>query len=77
MPKRNLKGIVVSNKMNKTLVVRVEMIKEHKKYKRGYKVHKRYKAHYTEGEYKIDDRVLIEETSPISKDKHWKVIKKI
>lgn len=77
MPKRNLKGIVVSNKMNKTLVVRVEMIKEHKKYKRRYKVHKRYKAHYTEGEYKIDDRVLIEETSPISKDKHWKVIKKI
>lgn len=63
--------------MQKTLVVRVENIKEHPKYKRRYKVHKNYKAHYDEGEYNIGDKVIIQETRPISKDKHWKVIKKI
>ncbi|MDP2910322.1 MAG: 30S ribosomal protein S17 [bacterium] len=81
MPKRELKGIVISNKMQKTLVVRVESIKEHPKYKRRYKFHKNYKAHYDPsaggGEYKEGDRVVIQETKPISKDKHWKIIKKI
>ncbi len=77
MPKRQLKGIVVSDKMKKTVVVKVERIKEHPKYKRRFKVHKKYKAHYNEGEYKEGDRVIIEECRPLSKDKRWKVIKKI
>jgi len=77
MPKKELKGIVISNKMQKTLVVRVESVKEHRKYKRRYKSHKNYKAHYDEGEYKIGDKVLIEETKPISKDKSWIVLKKL
>jgi small subunit ribosomal protein S17 len=77
MPKRQLKGKVVSNKMEKTLVIRVERIKEHPKYKKRYKAHKNYKAHYDEGEYKVGDKVIIEETKPISKDKSWKVIKKV
>ncbi len=73
MPKRKLKGIIVSNKMDKTVVVEVERIKEHSKYKKRYKVHKKYKAH-TEAKLNIGDKVVIEECSPISKDKKWKVI---
>ena len=77
MSKRKLTGKVVSDKMPKTVVVQVERIKEHPKYRRRYKVHKKYKAHTEEGEYKIGDKVVIEECRPISKEKHWKVTKKI
>ena len=75
MPKRKLKGVVVSNKMQKTLVVSVETVKEHPKYKKRYKIHKKYKAH-SESDYNIGDKVLIEECKPISKDKSWRVIEK-
>lgn len=77
MAKKQLKGIVVSDKMDKTVVVKVESIKEHSKYQRRFKMHKKYKAHDENKEYKTGDFVLIEETRPISKDKCWKVIKKI
>ncbi len=76
MPKRRLTGQVVSNKMAKTVVVEVERLKEHPKYKRRYKIHKKYKAHDEKGEYKTGDKVIIEESRPISKDKRWIVIKK-
>ncbi len=75
MPKKQLQGTVVSNKMAKTVVVKVERVKEHPKYKRRYKVHKKYKAHVESGEYKVGDRVIIEESRPISKDKRWRVVK--
>jgi small subunit ribosomal protein S17 len=77
MPKRKLQGIVVSDKMQKTAVVQVERIIEHQKYKRRYKSHAKYKAHDENKEYHVGDRVVIEETNPISKDKKWKVIQKI
>ena len=77
MPKRQLTGVVISNKMQKTVVVKVEQIKEHPKYKRRYKVHKRYKAHDEKEEYKIGDKVIIEEHRPISKEKRWRVIGKL
>jgi len=77
MSKRQLTGIVVSNKMQKTVVVKVERIKEHPKYKKRYKVQKKYKVHNKKGEYKVGDRVIIEECRPISKEKRWKVIKKM
>lgn len=77
MPKKQLTGIIISNKMLKTVVVKVERIKEHPKYKRRYKVHKKYKAHAEGEENNIGDRVIIEECAPISKDKKWRVIKKI
>lgn len=77
MPKRQLKGTVVSNKMQKTVVVKVERIKEHPRYKRRYKVHKKYKAHDEKGGYKVGDKVVIEECRPLSKDKRWRVIKKV
>ncbi len=76
MPKRQLTGTIISNKMQKTVVVRVERIKEHPKYKKRYKTHKKYKAHIDKGEYKIGDKVIIEECRPFSKDKRWKVVPK-
>jgi len=77
MPTRKLTGVVVSDKMQKTVVVKVERIKEHPKYKRRYKSHKKYKAHDQNQEYHIGDKVVIEETKPISKDKKWKVVGRI
>ncbi len=77
MPKQQLTGIVISNKMQKTRVVEVERLKEHPKYKRRYKIHKKYKAHDEKEEYKVGDRVVIEECRPISKEKRWKIIKKL
>ncbi len=77
MPKRQLIGIIISDKMRKTAVVKVERIKEHSKYKRRFKVHKKYKAHDEDGAYKVGDKVAIEECRPISRDKRWKVIKKL
>jgi len=77
MPKRQLTGVITSNKMQKTVVVEVESIKHHKKYLRTYKMHKKYKAHTDSGDLAIGDRVVIEECRPMSKDKNWLVIKKI
>lgn len=77
MPKRQLTGIIVSAKTPKTVVVSVERIKEHSKYKQRYKRHKRYKTHVREGEYKVGDKVVIQECRPISKDKKWQIVKKI
>lgn len=76
MPKRQLQGTVVSNKMAKTVVVKVWSVKEHAKYKKRFKTFKRYKAH-AEEQYQIGDRVAIEECAPISKDKRWKAVKKL
>jgi len=75
--KKQLTGTVISNKMQKTLVVKIERIKKHPKYKRRFKVSKKYKAHVETGEYEVGDKVIIEECRPISKEKRWKVIKKI
>lgn len=77
MPKRKLKGKVVSDKMQKTVVVKVERQVRHPRYKKVYKVHKRYKAHDEKEEYKIGDEVFIEECRPLSKEKKWKVVGKI
>ena len=63
--------------MQKTVVVSVERIKEHSKYKRRYRVKKNYKAHCQEGEFQEGEKVIIEECNPISKDKKWKVISRI
>jgi len=77
MPKKKLTGIVVSDKMEKTVVVKVERIKQHPKYKRRYKIHKKYKAHDEKREYHVGDTVVIEEIAPMSKEKRFKVIAKI
>ncbi|MFW6282947.1 MAG: 30S ribosomal protein S17 [Minisyncoccales bacterium] len=77
MPKKKLKGKVVSDKMDKTVVVEVERSKQHPKYKKRYQVHRKYKAHDEKNEIKEGDQVVIEEIKPISKDKKWKVVEKI
>ena len=73
---RELKGIVVSNKMQKTVVVKVNVNRAHKLYKRRYNVSKNYKAHDENEEYREGDHDLIRQISPLSKDKRWAVIRK-
>jgi len=75
--KRQLKGVVSSDKMNKTVVVMVATRKKHEKYLKYYNTSKKFKAHDEGNEYKVGDKVLIEESRPISKDKRWIVIKQI
>lgn len=67
-------GIVISDKMDKTIVVQVSHLKKHPKYKKRYQVNKKYKVHDPENKFKIHDKVSFIECRPISKDKHWKVI---
>jgi small subunit ribosomal protein S17 len=71
--KRTFQGIVVSDKMNKTIVVRVDRIKCHPKYKKRYKVSKRYKVHDSENKCKTGDKVTFVECRPLSKEKRWRV----
>ena len=64
-----LKGVVVSDKMDKTVVVNVSRFVKHPLYGKFYKVSKKYKAHDENNSFKIGDKVKITETRPISKDK--------
>lgn len=75
--KRKFEGVVVSDKMQKTVVVAVTKKKKHPKYKKYYKVTTKFKAHDEKGLYHIGDNVVIQETRPISKDKRWIVTGKI
>ena len=69
-----LKGVVVSDKMDKTIVVSVSRFVKHPKYGKFYSINKKYKAHDEENKYKIGDKVEIIETRPISKDKRFSVL---
>lgn len=73
---RKLEGTVVSNKMQKTVVVAVVKTKVHPKYRKYYKSTNRFKAHSGDKEYKLGEHVTIEETNPISKEKRWRVVDK-
>lgn len=75
--KKTLEGTIISNKMQKTVVVEVATAKVHPKYKKKYKFSKNYKADTAGQDFKIGDKVLIQECRPISKDKKWKVAKKL
>ncbi len=66
-------GIVVSDKMEKTITVRVSGLVKHPLVKKYIKRTKKYKAHDEANECKVGDKVLIEECRPLSKDKCWKV----
>lgn len=74
--KRHLTGQIISNKMAKTVIVKVEMIKVHPKYHKRYKVSKKYPAHTESNDFAVGDRVVIEESRPYSRTVNWKVIKK-
>ncbi len=77
MEKRGIRkskvGTVVSDRMEKTVVVRVERIVPHPVYKKYVKKRTTYKAHDEKNEYQVGDRVEIVETRPLSKDKCWRV----
>ena len=74
---RKFKGTVVSHKMSKTIVVRVDMLKRHQKYQKFYRVSKKFKAHDEKGEYRQGDIVMMVETRPLSRDKRWRAIELI
>ena len=67
-------GRVVSDKMQKTIVVAVESLKRDRIYKRTYKYTTKFKAHDEENSARIGDIVRIEETRPLSKDKRWRLV---
>lgn len=71
---REREGVVVSDKMNKTVVVEVLRTSPHPVYKKIVKKKLRYKAHNDDNKAKTGDRVRIMETRPISKEKRWKVV---
>ncbi|MBQ8459185.1 30S ribosomal protein S17 [bacterium] len=73
MPKKEKQGIVVSNKMEKTVVVKVADYEPHPKYKKIIESNKHYKAHDAENVCNIGDTVRIVESRPVSKDKRWTV----
>ena len=66
-------GVVVSNKMDKTVVVVVQRLVKHPMYKKYVKRRAKYKAHDEQNRCAIGDRVVITETRPLSKDKRWRV----
>lgn len=67
-------GVVISNKMQKTIVVAVESLKRHRVYKRTYKQTKHFYAHDEENTCQVGDLVRIEESRPLSKLKRWQLV---
>ena len=72
--RRTIVGIVVSNKMDKTVVVNVEESRRHPLYGKTQKVSKKYMAHDENNECAIGDKVKIMETRPLSKNKRWRLV---
>lgn len=75
--RRRLIGTVVSAKMAKTVVVRIERSIQHPKYGKTYMVSKKYKVHDAEGRAKAGDLIEIEETRPISSEKRWRYFRTV
>lgn len=73
--KKQMKGVVTSNKMQNTVVVAISTYKKHPKYQKFSKVVRKFKAHDATGQLQIGDNVVIEETRPISKTTHFIVVK--
>lgn len=72
---RERQGVVVSDKMDKTIVVQVSAVKPHAKYKKIIRTTDRLKAHDEQNEARIGDTVLVRECRPLSRDKTWRLIK--
>lgn len=75
MPKRILQGVVVSSKTDKTIIVQVERRFQHPTYKKIVRVSKKYATHDPDNGFGEGDKVKIQECRPISKSKHWIVLK--
>jgi small subunit ribosomal protein S17 len=74
--KKKFSGVIVSDKMMKTVTVKVDRFVKHPKYGKYLTISKKYKAHDEAGAYKVGDAVIIEECRPISKDKSFVVVGK-
>ena len=74
MPKKVYTGKVISDKMDKTIVVAVERLTRHPLYKKTIKKIAKFKAHDEENKCKAGDKVSIVESRPLSKDKRWRVL---
>lgn len=74
---RTLRGEVTSDKMDKTIVVRVAWQKEHPIYKKKYRASAKFKAHDAENQAKIGDVVEITESRPLSRQKRWTLVRKL
>jgi small subunit ribosomal protein S17 len=72
--RRKLSGVVMSDKMTSTIVVRVDNVVVHPKYKKRYTVSKKYKVHDAKNQYKVGDKVSFLECRPLSAEKRWRVI---
>ena len=72
--KKRFNGVVVSDKMDKTIVVNIDRVRIHPKYKKRYTVSKKYKVHDEKNQMKEGDKVTFIECRPISKDKRWRVV---
>ncbi len=72
--KSTIKGVVVSNKMDKTIVVRAERLVKHAVFHKYIKRYEKYKAHDEQNRCEIGDKVLIIESRPLSKDKRWRML---
>jgi small subunit ribosomal protein S17 len=77
MPKRILEGVVVSDKNDKTIVVKVERRLRHPVLKKTVRLSKKYHAHDEKNTAKTGDVVRIEETRPLSKQKRWTLLEKV
>lgn len=75
--RKRRKGIVISAKMDKTAIVQVYRTTQHSFYKRVIKKANKFKVHDENNELKEGDKVIIDETRPISKEKRWRLIEKI
>ena len=73
---KRFNGVVVSDKNDKTIIVKVETVKVHPKYKKRYVVSRRYKVHDENNEFKTGDKVIFVECRPLSRDKRWRIVKK-
>jgi small subunit ribosomal protein S17 len=71
--RKSREGVVVSDAMQKTRVVKIERVFRHPRYQRVIRMAKKLKAHDENNESKVGDRVLIEETRPLSKEKRWRI----
>ena len=72
--RKTMVGIVVSDRMDKTVVVRVETLRRHPLYKKTIRHIKKVKAHDEENACRVGDKVLIMETRPLSREKRWRVV---
>lgn len=75
--RKTLVGTVVSDKMEKTIVVEVERLTMDPRFKKFVRRRKRYKAHDEKGQCRVGDKVMIVESRPLSKEKRWRLLKVI